>query len=150
MIVVVDLLSQPEVSGVVLNTAGACGDTARNTSSIGARRLCSIRVNVRSQSGSSTFERRFTEFRDASGSWTFEIREYQDDLNSIVPTAISSTPDSHEAYRTAVFLEGFILKHKAAGNWSDDVLGEFDSFGSTAEVEAVAQALREIGASGGQ
>ena len=107
-------------------------------------------MNIRSRPGSPTFERRFAEFRDASGSWTFEIRDYQDDLNSIVPTAISSPPDSHEAYRTAVFLEGFILKHKAAENWSDDVLGEFDSFGSTAEFEAVAKALREIGDRGEQ
>jgi hypothetical protein len=88
---------------------------------------------------------RYAEFRDASGSWTFEIEEYQEDINSITPVDISSAPDRQEAYRAAVFLEGFIEEQKRAGHWSPDSLDRFESFESTIEVEAVAKALGEMG-----
>lgn len=88
---------------------------------------------------------RYAEFRDASGSWTFEIEEYRSDISSITPVDISSTPDRQEAYRAAVFIEGFIEEQKRAGNWSDDALDRFESFESTIEVEAVAKALGEVG-----
>lgn len=89
--------------------------------------------------------KRYEGFRDESGSWTFEIREYRSDLNAIVPVDVPSKPDPREAYRTAVFLEGFIQERRRATNWSDDTLEEFDSFESTVEIEAVAKALRELG-----
>jgi hypothetical protein len=88
--------------------------------------------------------KRYAEFRDASGSWMFEMSDYQTDLNSIVPVDISPHPESQEAYRAAVFLEGFIQERKSTGNWSDDELDQFESFDSIMEVEAVAKALREI------
>ncbi len=86
--------------------------------------------------------RRYAEFRDASGAWTFEIQEYQTDLNSLVPVDIPPSPDPQEAYQAAVFLEGFIEEQKSAGNWSNDAVAQFDSFETTIEVEAVARALR--------
>lgn len=95
--------------------------------------------------GATVFARRYSEFRDASGSWTFEIWEYQSDLNSVVPADVSADPGPQEAYRAAVFLEGFIQEQKSTGTWADDALDEFASFESTAEVEAVARALRETG-----
>lgn len=88
---------------------------------------------------------RYAEFRDDSESWTFEIREYQNDLSSIVPADVPPDPSPGEAYRAAVFLEGFIQDRKRTGNWSDDALGQFECFESTVEVEAVAKALRELG-----
>ncbi|WP_143420544.1 hypothetical protein [Halorubrum sp. Ib24] len=91
-----------------------------------------------------TYEKRYDSLCDASGEWKFEIREYQNDLNSIVPSDIPPDPNPQEAYRAAVFLEGFIEEQKATVNWSDTALDEFESFGSTLEVEAVAKALREI------
>lgn len=91
-----------------------------------------------------TYEKRYDPFCDASGEWNFEIREYQDDLNMIVPSDIPPDPDPQEAYRAAVFLEGYIEEQKATANWSDAALNEFESFESTLEVEAVARALREI------
>lgn len=57
---------------------------------------------------------------------------------------ISPDPDSREAYRVAVFLEGFIQEQKSIANWSDDTLEQFESFESPREVEAVAKALREL------
>lgn len=93
---------------------------------------------------SSIFLRRYAEFRDASGSWRFEIQEYLTDLNAIVPVDVPPNPTPEQAYRTAVFLEGYIEQQKHAGNWSDDTLDQFESFESTLEVEAVAKALREI------
>lgn len=100
--------------------------------------------------GNFILQRRYAEFRDTSGSWLFEIREYLGDLNSIVPVEVSPDPDPRQAYRAAVFLEGYIEQQKQAGNWSDDVLDQFDSFESTLEVEAVARALREINKSADQ
>lgn len=94
--------------------------------------------------GAPVFAKRYEQFRDDSGSWTFELREYQADLNSIASVDISPDPDSREAYRAAVFLEGFIEEQNSIGNWSDDVLDQFESFESTREIEAVAKALREI------
>jgi len=88
--------------------------------------------------------RRYEPFLDASGSWTFDIREYRSDLNSIVPTDLSPDPGPQEAYRAAVFLEGFIQERRRVGDWSDSALDRFDSFESTLEVEAVAKALRRI------
>lgn len=91
-----------------------------------------------------TYEKRYDSLCDASGEWQFEIREYQSDLNLIVPSNIPPDPDPQEAYRAAVFLEGYIEEQKAIADWSDAALDEFDSFESTLEVEAVAKALREI------
>jgi len=87
---------------------------------------------------------RYRELRNESGAWTFEIHEYQTDLNSIVPRGVPSDPNPQNAYRAAVFLEGFIQEQKRLLNWNDDALDTFDSFESTIEIEAVAKALREI------
>ena len=89
--------------------------------------------------------KRYDAFLDASGSWTIDIREYQSDLNSIAPVDVPPDPSPEEAYRTAVFLEGFIQEQKSVANWSDSALDQFDSFESTVEFEAVAKALRHIG-----
>jgi hypothetical protein len=86
---------------------------------------------------------RYDDFLDESGSWAVEIRDYREDINSIIPEDIPPDPDPSEAYRAAVFLEGFIEDHQSKGMWSNDTLRRFDSFGSTVEVEAVAKALRE-------
>jgi len=88
--------------------------------------------------------RRYESFLDASGSWTFDIREYRSDLNSIVPTDLAPDPGPQEAYRAAVFLEGFIQERRRAGDWSDSALDRFDAFDSTLEAEAVAKALRQF------
>jgi len=93
---------------------------------------------------------RYAEFRDASGSWRFEIREYREDLDPIVPGGVPPDPDPKATYRAAVFIEGLVQDRKRAGNWSDDALDRFDSFESTVEVEAVAKALRGIGGSAAQ
>jgi len=93
---------------------------------------------------SSAFEKRYEPFRDSCGGWTFEIREYQTDLNSITSIDVPSEPDPKEAYRAVVFLEGFIQEKKNTSSWSDNALDEFESFESTIEVESVARALREI------
>ena len=45
--------------------------------------------------------RRYEPFLDASGTWTFDVREYRSDLNSIVPTDLSPHPGPQEAYRAA-------------------------------------------------
>ena len=102
-------------------------------------------MNRRRETGSTVFARRYADFRDASGSWTFETREYRGDIDSIVPVEVPLNPSPEEAYRMAVFLEGFIQEEKRTGDWTDAVLAEFGSFESTAEVEAVARALRETG-----
>ena len=102
-------------------------------------------MNSRSQTTPFVPTHRYAEFRDASGSWTFEIEEYQTDISSITPVDVSSAPDRQEAYRAAVFLEGLIEEQKRAGNWSRDSLDRFESFESPIEVEAVAKALGEIG-----
>jgi hypothetical protein len=102
-------------------------------------------MNERRRTGPTVFRRRYADFRDASGSWTFEIREYRNDIESIVPIEVPRNPSPQEAYRTAVFLEGFIQEQKRTGDWTDAALAEFGSFESTAEVEAVARALRETG-----
>jgi hypothetical protein len=102
-------------------------------------------VSKQNRTGTPVCARRYAEFRDASGSWTVKIREYQADINTIIPGDISPDPDPREAYHAAVFLEGFIEGQKNTGNWSDDVLESFESFASTVEFEAVAKVLREIG-----
>lgn len=102
-------------------------------------------MSSRNQTTPSVPMRRYAEFQDASGSWTFEIEEYQTDINSIIPVDISSAPDRQEAYRAAVFLEGFIEEQKRAGSWSRDSLDRFECFNSPIEVEAVAKALGETG-----
>lgn len=101
-------------------------------------------VSGQDQSGAPPFARRYEEFRDDSGAWSFEIREYRTDLESIGPVDLSPDPTPREAYRAAVFLEGFIREQKSTGHWSDATLDRFDSFESTLEVEAVAKALREF------
>jgi hypothetical protein len=88
---------------------------------------------------------RYDPFLDASGSWTVDVREYRDDLDSIVPVDVPPDPGPQEAYRVAVFLDGFIQEQRNAANWSDGALDRFDSFDSTVEAEAVARALRHIG-----
>jgi hypothetical protein len=92
----------------------------------------------------SNFERRYESFRDDGGEWSFEIQEYQADLNLITPSDVPATLTPKEAYRAAVFLEGFIQEKKSTGDWSDSALDEFNKFESTTEVEAVAKALREL------
>jgi len=87
---------------------------------------------------------RYDSLRDSSGEWTFDITDYQTDLNALSPVDVSSEPRPREAYSAAVFLEGFIESHKNDGNWSDAALDEFESFESTLEAEAVARALREL------
>lgn len=87
---------------------------------------------------------RYEEFLNESGSWVFEVREYREDINSIVPKNIPPDPNPQEAYRAAVFLEGFIEEYQSRGTWSNDTVEQFKSFGSTVEVEAVTKALREI------
>ena len=99
---------------------------------------------MRSSTDISAFGKRYDSFRDSSGEWAFDIRKYQTDLNLIVPVDVSAEPGPQEAYRTVVFLEGFIETHKNDGNWSDAALERFDEFESTLEIEAVAKALREI------
>jgi hypothetical protein len=94
--------------------------------------------------------RRYDEFRDASGSWSFETREYRSDLDSISHVDVSPDPSPGEAYRAAVFPEGYVRERKASSNWTDDALDRFETFGSTREVEAVAKALREVGGRGEQ
>lgn len=101
-------------------------------------------MNAESKSNSSIYKKRYDSLRDASGEWKFEIQEYQSDLNSIIPSTISPDPSPQEAYRAAVFLEGFIEEQKARGSWSDTVLNEFECFESTLEIQAVARALRDI------
>ncbi|ERG97456.1 MAG: hypothetical protein J07HQX50_01483 [Haloquadratum sp. J07HQX50] len=87
---------------------------------------------------------RYTEFRDASGSWAFDIRTYHDDINSIVPADISPDPDPQEAYRAAVFIEGLIQEQNNTDDWSNGTFDQFTSFDSAVEIEAVARALRQI------
>jgi hypothetical protein len=99
--------------------------------------------------GPSRDARRYEEFRDDSGSWTFEIREYRGDLNSISHVELSPEPAPGEAYRAAVFLEGYVRERKAESEWSEDTLDRFEVFDSTVEVEAVTTALREAGTGGG-
>ena len=91
-----------------------------------------------------TATNRYDKFLDESGSWVFEISEYLEDINSIIPEDIPPDPGPNEAYRAAVFLEGFIEEHQSGGTWSNDTVEGFESFGSTVEVEAIAKALREI------
>jgi hypothetical protein len=99
---------------------------------------------MRNQADSSNFEKRYEPFRDGGGEWSFEMQEYQADLNSITPSDVPATPTPKEAYRAVVFLEGFIQEKKSTGSWSDSTLDKFNTFESTTEVEAVAKALREI------
>lgn len=101
-------------------------------------------MNAHEDTDRFTSGRRYDEYRDATGAWTFEIGDYLEDLNVLTPVTISPDPTPQEAYRAAVFLEGFIQKQMSEGNWSDDALDRFESFESTIEVEAVAMALREI------
>jgi hypothetical protein len=56
----------------------------------------------------SDFPRRYDQYRDSSGSWTFDIAEYEDDLERLIPGSTSSDPTPEEAYQMAVYLEGFI------------------------------------------
>ncbi|AZQ13772.1 hypothetical protein [Halorubrum sp. PV6] len=99
---------------------------------------------MRSQIDPSNFEKRYESFRDDDGEWSFEIQEYHADLNLITPSDVPATLSPKEAYRAAVFLEGFIQEKKSTGDWSDSVLDGFNKFESTIEVEAVAKALREL------
>jgi hypothetical protein len=92
----------------------------------------------------SDLPRRYDQYRDSSGSWTFDIAEYEDDLESLIPGSTSSDPTPEEAYQMAVYLEGFIERQQRTSNWSDETLDRFEAFESTLEVEAVATALREI------
>jgi hypothetical protein len=92
----------------------------------------------------SGFPRRYDRYRDGSGSWTFDIAEYEDDLEPLIPGGTPSDPTPEEAYQMAVYLEGFIEKRQRTSNWSDEALERFEAFESTLEVEAVATALREI------
>jgi hypothetical protein len=92
----------------------------------------------------SSFRRRYNQYRDSSGSWTFDIAEYEDDLDSLIPGGVSSDPTPSEAYQMAVYLEGFVEQQQRASNWSDETLDRFETFDSTLEFEAVATALREI------
>lgn len=103
---------------------------------------------MQSEAGAPASARRYEEFRDGSESWTFDVREYRDDLDSVVPSTIPAEPGPREAYRAAVFLEGFIQEQRAMANWSDETLDEFESFESTLEVEALAKALREFASRG--
>ena len=93
---------------------------------------------------------RYAEFRDPSGSWTFDIRTYHDDINSIAPVDIPPDPDAQEAYRAAVFIEGFIQEQNSIDGWSSDTLDQFTSFDSAVELEAVARARRQIAEHTGQ
>jgi len=88
--------------------------------------------------------RRYNQYRDSSGSWMFDIAEYEDDLESLIPGGPSSDPTPEEAYQMAVYLEGFIEKQQRTSSWSDEALNSFEVFESTLEFEAVATALREI------
>ena len=99
---------------------------------------------MRSQIDPSNFEKRYESFRDDDGEWSFEIQEYHADLDLITPSDVPTTLSPKEAYRAAVFLEGFIQEKKSTGDWSDSALDEFNKFESTIEVEAVAKALREL------
>jgi hypothetical protein len=99
---------------------------------------------MKGRADSSNITRRYEPFRDERGEWSFEIREYQADLNLITPSDVPATPSPSEAYRVVVFLEGYIQEKKSTGDWSEDALDEFNVFTSTTEVEAVAKALREI------
>jgi hypothetical protein len=92
----------------------------------------------------SDFPRRYDQYRDSSGSWTFDIAEYEDDLEPLIPGSTSSDPTPEEAYQMAVYLEGFIERQQRTSNWSDEALDWFEAFESTLEFEAVATALREI------
>jgi hypothetical protein len=96
-----------------------------------------------------TFARRYDQYRDDSGAWTFDIAEYEDDLESLIPGSISSDPTPAEAYQMAVYLEGFIERQEQTSNWSDEALDWFEAFESTLEFEAVATALREIAENNG-
>lgn len=88
--------------------------------------------------------RRYDRYRDGSGSWTFDIGEYEDDLSSLVPGGVSPDPAPEEAYRMTVYLEGLIEEQQRAATRSDEALDRFDAFESTVELKAVAMALREI------
>jgi hypothetical protein len=67
---------------------------------------------MRNQIGPSNFEKRYESFRDDDGEWSFEIQEYQADLNLITPSDVPATLTPKEAYRVVVFLEGFIQKKR--------------------------------------
>ena len=88
--------------------------------------------------------RRYDRYRDGSGSWTFDIGEYEDDLSSLVPGGVAADPTPEEAYRMTAYLEGLIEEQQRAATRSDEVLDRFDAFESTVELKAVAMALREI------
>lgn len=92
----------------------------------------------------SNYPKRYDTFRDESGAWTFDIAEYHGDLNSLTDENIPPDPDPDEAYRAAVFLEGYIEKKRIHSRWSDDALDSFNAFSSTTEAQAVARALRQI------
>jgi hypothetical protein len=92
----------------------------------------------------SDFPRRYDQYRDNSGSWTFDVAEYEDDLEPLIPGSTSSDSTPEEAYQMAVYLEGFIERQQRTSNRSDEALDRFEAFESTLEFEAVATALREI------
>ena len=92
----------------------------------------------------SSVPKRYDQYRTSSGTWAFDIAEYKTDLESLIPGDASSDPTPEEAYRMAVYLEGFIETHRRASNWSGEALDQFEIFESTLEFEAVATALREI------
>jgi len=109
-------------------------------------------VNQQGQSDAPVSGERYEQFRDASGSWTFESGEYQEDLDSIAPVDVSHRRESQDAYRATVFLEGLIQERKSTASWSADALEQFESLESTGEVEveAVTKALRGVASRTGQ
>lgn len=106
-------------------------------------------MNTNRGAGGATFTRRYDQYRDDSGAWTFDIAAYRDDLEALVPEGAFPDPTPAEAYQMVVYLEGFIEQQKQTTNWSDEAVGRFQTFESTVEVEAVAMALREIAETGG-
>lgn len=68
---------------------------------------------MKGRADSSNITRRYEPFRDERGEWSFEIREYQADLNLITPSDVPATPSPSEAYRVVVFLEGYIQEKRA-------------------------------------
>ncbi len=88
--------------------------------------------------------RRFEQYRDSSGAWTFDIADYAADLDAVTPGGATAEPTPANAYRMAVYLEGIIETHQRTDSWSDEACARFETFESTLEVEAVATALREI------
>jgi hypothetical protein len=101
-------------------------------------------MGVGRRTDEATFRRRYDQYRDDSGAWTFDIAEYRADLEPLIPGGSFPDPSPAEAYQMAVYLEGFIGQQKRTSDWSEEAVDRLETFGSTVEVEAVATALREI------